>query len=229
MLKNLNKSVRSKQFFAFGKPLNHWFKNGDLLHMIWKDSRCAFLGCSDVTAEHAGETTSSAIGKTDHDVAWHSSAHDFQENDKQVLTSGVTKLFVEEADTTFGYAMNMLSVKAPLLTASKQICGIFAVCFEYNKNNLVEATKVINKMGILNSSSMPFLQTLSIINNQEFTKCEKQVLYLLVYGKSARETGEILYRSRRTIEDHIVNIKDKLGCRTKSELIEKVLDEGLLQ
>jgi DNA-binding CsgD family transcriptional regulator len=49
------------------------------------------------------------------------------------------------------------------------------------------------------------------------------VCYLL-RGMSAREIGETIFRSQRTVEDHIANLKRKFNCRTKSELINKLWD-----
>lgn len=60
----------------------------------------------------------------------------------------------------------------------------------------------------------------------ELTKREKEIGYLLVEGKTAREVGEILFISKRTAELHIANIKDKLNCRKKSELIWHFISNG---
>jgi len=46
----------------------------------------------------------------------------------------------------------------------------------------------------------------------------------LLRGMSAREIGEIICRSQRTVEEHIVNLKRKFNCRTKSELTNKLWD-----
>lgn len=59
------------------------------------------------------------------------------------------------------------------------------------------------------------------------TSKEMQILTLLINGKTAREMGEILNRSPRTIEVHINNLKQKLEATTKSELIEKAIELGL--
>lgn len=50
---------------------------------------------------------------------------------------------------------------------------------------------------------------------------EKEVLLELLNGYSANEIGHHLHRSTRTIEHHLVSLKNKLTCFSKSELILK--------
>jgi len=55
---------------------------------------------------------------------------------------------------------------------------------------------------------------------------ESECLFLLLRGKTAREIADILFISNRTVEKHTDNIKSKMGCFTKSELIDKALSFG---
>lgn len=54
---------------------------------------------------------------------------------------------------------------------------------------------------------------------------EARCIFYLLKGKSAREIGEILYRSTRTIEGHLESVKQKLDCTTRSELFDRVLND----
>ncbi len=64
------------------------------------------------------------------------------------------------------------------------------------------------------------------IGNNENPKLRHSELdcarYLLM-GKPMREIAEELLISPRTVETHIENIKNKLGCNKKSEVISKLL------
>lgn len=51
------------------------------------------------------------------------------------------------------------------------------------------------------------------------TKREKEILPYITGGYPASYIAHKLYLSRRTIENHIANIKHKLACETKSELM----------
>lgn len=57
------------------------------------------------------------------------------------------------------------------------------------------------------------------INEKYLTEKEAESLYWLSEGKTSEEIGIILNCSKRTVEKQIEQIKDKLGCYTKSDLI----------
>jgi DNA-binding CsgD family transcriptional regulator len=57
----------------------------------------------------------------------------------------------------------------------------------------------------------------------EFSKQEKECLKCLFMGKSAKETADELGLSSRTVEHYLENIKNKLNCNRKSEIITHLL------
>ncbi|MBX9585811.1 MAG: LuxR C-terminal-related transcriptional regulator [Gammaproteobacteria bacterium] len=63
------------------------------------------------------------------------------------------------------------------------------------------------------------------INNirVRLTHREAQVLDHLKQGKTAKETGREIFLSQRTVETHLENIKNKTGCKTKLELMSKII------
>ncbi len=67
------------------------------------------------------------------------------------------------------------------------------------------------------------------INNirVKLTQREAQVLEHLRDGKTAKETGNAIFLSQRTVETHLENIKNKTGCKTKLELMSKIADLNL--
>ena len=56
-----------------------------------------------------------------------------------------------------------------------------------------------------------------------FTKREAECMVQLLRGKSVRAAAETLKLSPRTVEFYLKNMKKKLKCRTKYELIDLVL------
>lgn len=56
------------------------------------------------------------------------------------------------------------------------------------------------------------------------THRQKECLFLLTRGKTAKQIGQTLRISHRTVETHIVSLKNKMHCTTKDQLIEKVFD-----
>ncbi|MCE5318631.1 MAG: helix-turn-helix transcriptional regulator [Parachlamydia sp.] len=61
---------------------------------------------------------------------------------------------------------------------------------------------------------LPFLKKVSGLSPQEL-RC----LELFKQGKSAQATGALLGLSRRTVEHYFENIKNKLGCSSKFDLL----------
>jgi DNA-binding CsgD family transcriptional regulator len=57
---------------------------------------------------------------------------------------------------------------------------------------------------------------------------EQECLVLLIRGRVMKEIAFILGINARTVETHITHIKAKLGCTSKSQLIEKALNSGFL-
>ena len=57
--------------------------------------------------------------------------------------------------------------------------------------------------------------------HEKITPRERTCLMQLIKGKTSKQIAE------RTIESYLNNIKHKLGCKTKSELILKIYELGL--
>jgi DNA-binding CsgD family transcriptional regulator len=55
------------------------------------------------------------------------------------------------------------------------------------------------------------------------SKRESECLHYLVQGKTAKQTAQILSISHRTVETYIENLKLKLKCKNKAELMVKAL------
>jgi len=73
-----------------------------------------------------------------------------------------------------------------------------------------------------------FLQNIKVNNiylapDVKLSQRELVCAQLLMQGKTMREVAALLSISPRTVETHISHLKDKLQCRTKSALINKLL------
>ncbi len=55
------------------------------------------------------------------------------------------------------------------------------------------------------------------------TRREIETLEHLMLGLSAKQTASKMFVSTRTVEFHLNNIKEKVGCRTKIELLSKIV------
>ena len=59
------------------------------------------------------------------------------------------------------------------------------------------------------------------------SKREKQCAKQLVVGKTAQQTADVLFISRRTVEKHIENIKIKFNCSRKVDLVKLLVERNL--
>lgn len=62
-----------------------------------------------------------------------------------------------------------------------------------------------------------------------FTNREAEVMIQLLQGKTLCAAAAVLNLSPRTIEFYVKNMKTKLSCRTKSELIGKVFASDFIK
>lgn len=65
------------------------------------------------------------------------------------------------------------------------------------------------------------LKELEIKSEPKFTRVELDTLQLLIKGCTAEQISRQLYRSKRTIEHRIENLKIKMQVSSKSELVQK--------
>jgi DNA-binding CsgD family transcriptional regulator len=61
------------------------------------------------------------------------------------------------------------------------------------------------------------------------TKRERECLFYLLHGKSAKEIARVLKISFKTVEMHTCHIKDKLNCRNKSQLFDQAVAQGVIK
>ena len=58
----------------------------------------------------------------------------------------------------------------------------------------------------------------------KLSKREKEILKLFLNGYTSAQVAEALDLSRRTVEYYLVNLKNKLNCASKSEIIIKAIE-----
>jgi DNA-binding CsgD family transcriptional regulator len=63
----------------------------------------------------------------------------------------------------------------------------------------------------------------------KFTPREADCMWHLMMGKTIIKVGLVLKLSPRTVEYYVSKMRYKLNCRTKSDLIEKVVDSDFLK
>lgn len=62
----------------------------------------------------------------------------------------------------------------------------------------------------------------------QLTPRESETLLLIAYGNTVPESAKVMGLSSRTVELYVVKLRYKFQCRSKRELIERVVAEGLV-
>lgn len=196
------------------------------------DHNYKFLFLNRKTAEMAGiSRQDSLVGKTYGDMNCDASEmHDnFCREDQRVLDTNTTIRSIGIAVYGDGQHHIMFGSKSPykhngqvgVLSNYQDVTnlGIF------NLGCLLEAAQ----QNQLKQSGQVTLELRSFEpEGISLSQRENEILYHLLRGKTANEIANKIYRSKRTVESHLENIKYKMNCSTKSSLIEKSLDLGYL-
>ncbi len=94
--------------------------------VFWKDRNLVYLGCNEAFAQDAGlADPKELIGKDDFQMTWREQAELYRADDRQVMASGLSKLFIEEPQTTpDGKTRLLLTSKIPLRNDRGEITGV---------------------------------------------------------------------------------------------------------
>jgi DNA-binding NarL/FixJ family response regulator len=68
----------------------------------------------------------------------------------------------------------------------------------------------------------------SAVNGSGLTHRQREVLQLVVEGKSAKEIGSVLKISAKTVEYHKATIMDRLRLRTTAELVRYAIEHSIV-
>ncbi len=122
-----------------------------------------------------------------------------------------------------------LSFKFPFYEEG-EVVGLFGCSLKIDKNSLFQFGEGMSKLilsGLLNDVPLPERQLIPAIQKEDrvFSQREKEVLVELIRGKTAKSIGMSLQISKRTVENHVKNLKAKSRCSSKSELINKYIDQ----
>jgi DNA-binding CsgD family transcriptional regulator len=122
-----------------------------------------------------------------------------------------------------------ISFKFPIFGHNDKIIGVLGISTFTDKSLYEHAENLSNSMErIFQTRLIPQYRNLLPgfnLNDTYFSKQELKCLRLMVAGKTIKSIGQHLKLSPRTVEHYIENMKQKLNVSTKSDLIEKVIQQ----
>ncbi len=95
--------------------------------------------------------------------------------------------------------------------------------FDILQNELHLSVQGITGSAAKGANSEPQIKVLDNAKQPAtLSRREQQVMKYLREGMTAKQTASEMYVSTRTVEFHLNNIKDKVGCRSKLELLSRI-------
>jgi len=140
-----------------------------------------------------------------------------------VVRSKIMKIYEEDVILAGSHLHHpTLSIKMPWYNSDNDVIGLFGCSILLGKHSLADSLSIISKIGILHSPEK-FPNSACVNTNAKYlTDRQFECANLILTGMTIREIAEQLNLSPRTVETHIELIKNKLHCRSKTELIVKL-------
>ncbi len=165
-----------------------------------------YLWCNKFQAKMARlESAESVFGKTIFDFIPEDVATQVWTDDCLVMEQNRTMTFHENGITQDGEFYKTAVTKTPVRNSQDEVVGMIGMAI------------------VLLNRKPSEVEVISKLQDKGLTERESQCLFVLSKGKTAKEIAIRLDLSPRTVEKHIENIKNKLDCYRRSQLIEFVI------
>ncbi len=194
--------------------------------MCCKNSQYEYITGSENFLKISGHNQlENVIYKRDQDMPWCNNADLYQETDQIALEVGFSKMI---------YPVRSHSNKKYLFKSYKYCAEI-----DSTEQVIISTGQLLSVDVTSNNNCIISKDDLNYFNNKnerfmtknpfmKLTRKETEVLYFFIRGYISKHIAIKLNRSRRTIETHIQNIKTKLDCNSKSNLIDFAHQNGFI-
>lgn len=190
-----------------------------------KDVNSVITDCDEMFLQYTGAKSKDAIvGHTDFEFVWQEYAPLYRQHEVEILNGNEYSTIIPIKDSE-NNTLLFLHNKVRTVDAKGKTDGILVRAVEILNPNYHELITTLTK---INTKKNVVFALGKEIKNVQLSARQKQCLFFLVYGKSAKAIAKILKVSPRTIETHIEILKVKFQCHTKSELIDKAIHLGFL-
>jgi DNA-binding CsgD family transcriptional regulator len=143
-------------------------------------------------------------------------------------------LMIDDLGSRNGVLVNQQKIKGSTVLCHGDVVSIGLESFDVVDEHLVNHAP---NLSTLPPSSAKFAQS-DVPEGEQNTVVarldvlsprEREVLKLLVLGHTQKAAAERLFLSVKTVETHRARIANKLGCRTRAELVSYAITAGLLR
>jgi len=154
----------------------------------------------------------------------------------RVTRNGEGRLVVEDLGSRNGVLVNQKKIGGPAVLSHGDVVGIGLASLEVIDERLLDHAVHLSTLPPP-SAHVPWGE--SDVDGPEqatvaahidvLTDREREVLELLVHGHTQREMADRLHISVKTIETHRARVAEKLGCRTRAELVSYAITAGVFR
>lgn len=200
--------------------------------IYWKDIRKGyFLGCNEKFAEFIGASIYSIVGQTGYDFLDPVIVELFRRYEADVIAKGTAVEIVENISHPKTGENVASAVMAPIKDANGEVTSI--ICYGTPRIQLSDkpwgaALLLINKKNmsklLRNKKYIVKTEQEEVVLSRKEAECALYLLKGLRSKHIAREMGV----APRTIEYHIENIRSKLNCDVRTDLIAKLTSGNFL-
>ncbi len=202
------------------------------IHFI-KDTQSNYIECSPAFEKELNVSRKHVIGNTDFNLPWASLTELYQQHDRDAMKKNQSDVLepVKIAQSTI---ISSRTLKLPIADSSGEVLGVFGQMDVLAINSsLSEALSALiacdTRKAAHTHQNLKNYQCDSYDKNLKLTPRETECLFLLIRGKSAKEIARFLKISPRTVEVYIENIKLKMNISSRSQIVDKALELGMLE
>jgi DNA-binding CsgD family transcriptional regulator len=195
--------------------------------VAWKDKDLKYRGANkNLLASMKLRHLEELLGLADHELLLNTPQLNAQFRQQDLLALSGHSLEIIHDLENFQDNTTYFLKKAPLRDEQNQIIGLIYHCTAWSQPNLLTSLRRIDQK-YQAAANVPAYYNLETYHNPaELSKRELECLFLQLRGKTVKQIAEILDLSKRTVESYIDNLKAKLGCQNKAELLVAAMLKG---
>ena len=160
------------------------------------------------------------VGKSDIQLPWKKYADYYQFGDYGVM-QGNAKINVSVVTESVNNITDVLLSEVQLLNKNNQCIGVAGSCID------ITGKRLVKKTGYYDEINQRYYLNDDILGHTYLTAREIDVFKYILLGYSARQIGEKIKISPKTVESYIVSICLKLQVKNKGEIIATAIQFGL--
>lgn len=197
-------------------------KNALTTMIATKDENSIITSCNDIFVYYGGVIEDKAIGQTDYNLPWAKYADLYRSQEVDALEGNPYSTIIPIQDS-HGDEHIFLHTKLRKLNKKGKTVGLDCYASRIESSNVCELVQLLNQGP---STKMPCYYIGNRAKTIKFTIRQKEILFYLTRGKTAKDIARILGISYKTVECHLMHIKEKIGVHTKSQVIDFAVTNG---